>query len=83
MDWIDVMPVKPKNPPVKPLPSPLVDRAQAAEILHVAAITVRRIEADKRLTPVRLREGRCSKTFYRKHEVYALIGVEMPAVIDA
>jgi hypothetical protein len=74
----------PKKLQVKSTVSPIVDRNQAAEILNVAAITVRRIEADKRLTPVRLREGQCSKTYYRKSEVYALMGVEMPPhVVDA
>jgi predicted site-specific integrase-resolvase len=68
-----------KKPQPKSIPSPLVDRYQAAEILNVSGMTVRRIEADGKLEPVKLREGRTSKTFYRKHEVYALAGVPMPA----
>jgi hypothetical protein len=63
--------------------SVLLDRHQAAEILNCAAITVRRIEADGKLTPIRLRDGITSKTLYRKSQVYALAGLEMPDVIDA
>jgi predicted site-specific integrase-resolvase len=62
----------------RPSKSPLVDRYQAAEILNVSGMTVRRIEADGKLEPVKLRDGRTSKTFYRKHEVYALAGAPMP-----
>lgn len=55
-------------------PSPLVDRHQAAAILRVSGMTVRRIEADGKLKAIRLREGRTSKTFYRKRQVYELAG---------
>lgn len=51
--------------------SPLVDRDQAAELLNYSYGTIRRMEADGTLTPVRLREG--GKTFYRKTQVLALI----------
>jgi len=73
-------PKKPKKKRVNPksATSPLVDRDQAAEILNYSYVTIRRMEADGALTPVKLRGDRPSKTFYRKHQVYALIGMPLP-----
>lgn len=69
----------PKKPFAGPATSPLLDREQTCKLCNTSYGTVRRMEADGKLTPVRLREGRTSKTFYRKHQVYALIGEPLPA----
>lgn len=59
--------------------SPLVDRKQAEIILQTSYSTIRRMERDGTLTPVKLRPTKKSpKVFYRKHQVYALIGEPLP-----
>lgn len=57
----------------------LVDRKQAAQLIGCALNTVRRMEDDKRLTPVRLRRGRASKVYYRRSQILALVGEVAPA----
>lgn len=52
----------------------LVDRRQAEAIFGICLNTVRRMEADGHLTPVRLRAGPTAKTYYRKDEVLQLAG---------
>lgn len=61
-----------------PATSPLLDRGQTCKLFNTSYGTVRRMEADGKLTPVKLRDGRTSKTFYLKSQVYALIGEPPP-----
>ena len=63
----------PKRKRPKSATSPLVDREQACEALNCSYNTIRRMEDDGTLKPVRLREG--GKVYYRKTKVYALAGV--------
>lgn len=59
--------------------SPLIDREQAMEILGASYSTLRRMELDRTLTPIKLRPKKhTAKVHYRKHQVYALIGEPLP-----
>ncbi|MBR1241508.1 hypothetical protein JQ620_15365 [Bradyrhizobium sp. AUGA SZCCT0274] len=59
--------------------SPLIDRKQAEIILKTSYSTLRRMERDGTLTPVKLRPTKqTAKTHYRKDQVYALIGEPLP-----
>jgi hypothetical protein len=64
-----------ENPNVKnePEQSLLVDRHTAAQLLDCHVITVIRMEQDGELTPVRLREGKCAKSYYERDELREVI----------
>jgi hypothetical protein len=61
----------------------LVDRYQAALILNISVMTVRRMDWDGKLVNRKLREGRCSKALYSKADVYKLAGIPLPATDSA
>lgn len=59
--------------------SPLIDRQQAEVILKTSYSTLRRMERDGTLTPIKLRPTKkTAKTHYRKDQVYSLIGEPLP-----
>lgn len=58
----------------------LVNRKQAEVLLNTSYSTLRRMEDDGLLTPIKFRgtEKKYAKVHYRKHQVYALIGEPLP-----
>lgn len=68
-------------PKPQPATSPLIDRPQTEIILRTSYSTLRRMEEDGTLTPIKLRgpmKRQGSRVFYRKSQVYALIGEPLP-----